>query len=123
MGGRRATGFTRETMVSAFPDLRPIVGFTRTATLRASAPSSMTAAQQRELRLAYYEYVAGGDLPTVVVVQDLDHHSGIGAFWGEVNSKVHAALGVRGAITNGALRDLGELSPGFQILAGKARPG
>ena len=57
-GGRRATGFTREQMVSAFPSLPPMVGFARTATLRASAPSSMSAAEQREMRLAYYEYVA-----------------------------------------------------------------
>ena len=121
-GGRRATGFTREQMVSAFPSLPPIVGFARTATLRASAPSSMSAAEQREMRLAYYEYVASGGVPTIDVIQDLDDQPGVGAFWGEVNSKVHAGLGLRGAITNGALRDLDVLSTAFQILAGKVTP-
>lgn len=121
-GGRRATGFTREQMVAAFPLLPPIVGFARTATIRASAPSTTSGQAARELRLAYYEHVARIDRPTVVVIQDLDHAVGVGAFWGEVNSKVHAALGCAGVVTNGALRDLDMLDPAFQILAGRVTP-
>ncbi len=121
-GARRATGFTRQQMVSAFPALPPMVGFARTATLRASSPSTASAAEQRELRLAYYDYVAGRDRPTIAVVEDLDEPSGIGALWGEINSKVHAALGVRGVITNGSMRDLDMLSPFLQILAGAVTP-
>lgn len=121
-GGRRATGFTREQMVAAFPALPPIVGFARTATLRAAAPSTMSAEAARALRLAYYAHVARDDRPTVVVIQDLDFVIGIGAFWGEVNSKVHAALGCVGVVTNGALRDLDMLDTGFQILAGRVTP-
>jgi len=121
-GGRRATGFTREQMVTAFPALPPMVGFARTATLRAATPSTMSAEDAREMRLAYYEHVARADRPTVVVVQDLDHAVGIGAFWGEVNSKVHAALGCAGVVTNGALRDLDMLDPNFPILAGRVTP-
>lgn len=121
-GGRRATGFTREQVVVAFPALPPIVGFARTATLRAAAPSMMAEQITRELRLAYYEYVARADKPTVVVIQDLDFVVGIGAFWGEVNSKVHAALGCAGVVTNGAVRDLDTLDTSFQILAGRVTP-
>ena len=121
-GGRRATGFTRRTMVAPFPLLPPIVGFARTATLRSAAPSTMSPERARELRLAYYEHVAAVDCPTVVVLQDLDHEPGIGAFWGEVNSAVHRALGCVGAITNGAVRDLDVLADDFPILAGCVTP-
>ncbi|MEO5897528.1 MAG: RraA family protein [Vicinamibacterales bacterium] len=121
-GSRRAAGFTREQMVAGVPGARPMVGFARTATLRASAPSILTPEQQREIRLAYYEYVASNGVPTIAVIQDLDQPGGIGAFWGEVNSKVHAAIGVRGVITDGAVRDLADLSPSLPILGGKVTP-
>lgn len=122
-GGRRATGFTRRTMICPFPTLPPVVGFARTATLRSAAPSSMDAGAARDLRLAYYEHVAAVDgVPTVVVLQDLDHDVGLGAFWGEVNSKVHKALGCAGVITNGAVRDLDMLDPGFPIIGGCVTP-
>ena len=52
-GGRRATGFTRRTMVTPFPLLPPIVGFARTATLRSAAPSWRDATDLRALRIAY----------------------------------------------------------------------
>ena len=121
-GARRATGFTRQTMVVPFPMLPPIVGFARTATLRSAAPSSMSPAAARDLRLRYYEHVAPTDAPTVVVIQDLDHDVGLGAFWGEVNSKVHRALGCVGVVTNGAVRDLDVLAPDFPIVAGCVTP-
>lgn len=121
-GGRRATGFTRRTMITPFPMLPPVVGFARTATLRSAAPSSMDAGTARDLRLAYYDHVAATDCPTVVVIQDLDHDTGLGAFWGEVNSKVHHALGCAGVVTNGAVRDIDVLAPDFPIIAGCITP-
>ena len=121
-GGRRATGFTRRTMVCPFPALPPIVGFARTATLRSAAPSSMPPSDARALRIAYYDHVAAVDCPTVVVLQDIDHEVGLGAFWGEVNSKVHRALGCAGVVTNGAVRDLDVLHPDFPIVAGCVTP-
>ena len=39
-----------------------------------------------------------------------------------VNSNIHKALGVIGVLTNGSVRDLGVLSEGFQVLAGKIGP-
>lgn len=121
-GGCRATGFTRHTMIAPFPLLPPVVGFARTATLRSAAPSSMDVKTARELRMAYYEHVAASTYPTVVVVQDLDFDVGLGAFWGEVNSKVHRALGCAGVVTNGAVRDIDVLAPDFPIFAGCVTP-
>ena len=123
MAGRRlATGFTTAPFVAADPALPPIVGYARTVTIRAATPSGLAPEAAREERLAYYEYVAGPPGPTVAVLQDLDGTPGLGAFWGEVQSNLHKALGLAGALTNGSFRDLDLLAPGFQILAGKVGP-
>lgn len=123
-GGRSARGFTYGTVVAAPAPLTPMLGFARTARIRAMAPSTDTAQQLRERRLAYYRYVASSSplLPTVVVMQDIDTRAGTGSFWGEVNSTVHQALGVAGVLTNGSVRDLGDLAPAFPILAGSIGP-
>lgn len=121
-GFRRATDFTRRTMIVPFPSLPPIVAFARTATLRSAAPSSMSKDVARELRLHYYAHVAADSCPTVVVIQDLDDEPGLGAFWGEVNSHVHRALGCAGVVTHGAVRDLGALATDFLIVAGHCTP-
>jgi regulator of RNase E activity RraA len=47
--------------------------------------------------------------PVVVVIEDLDRPPGAGAFLGEVNGSLLAALGIDGLITNGRVRDVGEL--------------
>jgi regulator of RNase E activity RraA len=119
---RRAKGFTTRPFVVAFPTLAPIVGLARTATIRAREPSSRAPAEAKALRLDYYRYVAAEALPTVAVIQDLDDPPGFGAFWGEVNSAVHKGLGCLGCITNGSIRDLDLLAPGFQLLAGSVGP-
>lgn len=74
-------------------------------------------------RVNYYRYVApDGDEPVVVVQQDMDLTPGLGSFWGEVNSTVHHALGVKGVVTNGSVRDLDMLAPDFPIIAGSVGP-
>jgi len=122
LGGRRSNGFTTETFICADPKLPPMVGYARTATLRAAEPSGLSAQQARDLRMAYYEYVAAEPHPTVVVVQDIDARPGLGAWWGEVHAVVHQKLGSLGVITNGAIRDLDVIAPGFQLLGGKISP-
>ena len=117
---RRTVGFTTEPFVCADPSLPPIVGYARTATIRAASP--VDPARKRENALRYYEYVASNPGPNIVVIQDLDSRPGIGAHWGEVNSNIHKALGLPGAITNGSIRDLDVLAPGFQLLGGKVSP-
>jgi regulator of RNase E activity RraA len=121
-GRRRNDGFTRAPVTCADPALPPIVGFARTAKIMASAPSSLTAAAQRELRIAYYSYVSSGPGPNVSVIEDVDPTPGIGAFWGEVNSAIHRGLGIAGCLTNGSFRDLAALAPGFQIIGGSVMP-
>lgn len=121
---RRAVGFTTTPLVCPRPGLPPIVGYARTARLRAMTPALPGAAD----RVAYYEYVAAGPdgaqskTPRIVVIQDIDSSPGFGAFWGEVNSNIHKALGCPGVITNGSIRDIDDCAEGFQLLAGNIGP-
>jgi regulator of RNase E activity RraA len=120
---RRLIGFTTRPLVCPFPDLPPIVGYARTATIRATAASSLPPAEQQAQRLAYYEYVGIGEGPRISVIQDIDGaEAGYGAFWGEVNSAIHKALGCLGVITDGSIRDIPQWAPGFQALAGSIGP-
>ncbi len=122
MPARRGRGFSIKPFVAADPSLPPICGLARTGAIRAAAPSGRTKDQDRAARVGWYEYVADADLPTVVVIEDLDDVPGTGAFWGEVNSAVHRGLGVQGCVTSGSFRDIDMLAPGFQILGGMVNP-
>ena len=119
---RRGHGFTTEPLVPLDPDLPPICGYARTATIRAAEPTNATPEEMAARRMSYYEYVAQAPHPTVVVIQDLDPEPGIGAFWGEVQTNVHKGLGVLGAVTNGSFRDVVDSARGFNLLGAKIGP-
>jgi regulator of RNase E activity RraA len=119
---RRALGFTTQTLICPFPELPPIVGYARTAMIRSALPPGLSAAEQRKARLDYYRYVAAGSGPKVVVIQDVDSRIGFGCFWGEVQTAIHKALGCQGLVTDGGVRDLDAVAPGFQVLCGKVTP-
>lgn len=121
-GRRRNDGFTRATVIAAQPHLPAMVGFVRTAVIRADQPSQEPPATVRERRLNYYRYIAAGDQPRVVVIEDRSVHKGLGAFWGEVNVALHKGLGLEGVLTDGAMRDLGAVDPSFPMLAGTISP-
>jgi len=115
----RTQFWTEEPLLCAFPELPAMVGFACTATLRSTQPG----APGRERRLKYYEYLTTIPAPRVVLIQDLDGaRAGFGAFWGEVNSTIHQALGCLGVVTNGGVRDLHAVAPGFQFIAARLTP-
>ena len=120
----RVTGFTTKPFVCPFPDLPPIVGYARTATIRATHTNEAEGKAGKAQRIAYYEYVAsGGPAPSVMVIQDLDGADiGYGAYWGEVQSAVHRGLGCEGVVTDGSIRDIPQWAPNFQALAGSIAP-
>lgn len=119
---RRGHGYTVTPLVCPRPELAPIVGYARTATIRAMHPSGRAAPDDVAMRLAYYRHIAEGPGPTVTVIEDLDPLPGYGAWWGEVNTNVHRALGSAGVVTNGSIRDLDQCAEGFQLLAGSVGP-
>ena len=118
----RTNGFTFQPMVCAFPDLPPIVGYARTATIRAMRPSKLDKKAVQEQRIAYYQHIENGPRPSIAVIQDLDTLPGFGAFWGEVNTAIHKGLGCIGTVTDGCIRDIPQMAPGFQCLAGSINP-
>jgi regulator of RNase E activity RraA len=118
---RRGFGFTTRPLVCTRPELGPVVGLARTATIRAAHPSDPEA-DSATVRDGYYAYIDGGPKPSVVVIQDLDEERGYGSFWGEVNSNIHRGLGCDGVITNGSVRDLPDIAEGFQMWADRVGP-
>ena len=120
---RRALGFNRRPLVCPFPGMKPVVAYARTATIRSREPQQCAAADARALRLAYYEYIGKAPVPSLAVIQDIDGpDAGFGAFWGEVQTNVHKALGCVGTITDGSVRDVDQMAPGFFVLAGSIMP-
>ncbi len=120
---RRARGFTRRPVVAAFPEMKPIVAFARTALIRSREPHPRDRDSANKIRLGYYEHIATEPLPSISVIQDIDGpDAGFGAFWGEVQTHVHAGLGCIGVITDGSVRDLDAMAPNFVVLAGSIMP-
>lgn len=120
---RRGAGYTVKHLHCPFPDLPPMVGFAKTVTIRTRDKVPLAEASYMAKRLDYLDYAAAAPAPSIVVIEDLDGvHAGYGAFWGEVQSNLHKALGCLGTITNGAIRDIPMIPPGFQMLAGSISP-
>ena len=120
---RRGHGYTVKHLHCPFPDLPPMVGFAKTVTIKTRDSVPLGQASYVGKRLDYLDYVAAPPAPSVVVIEDLDgEHVGYGAFWGEVQSNLHKALGCLGTVTNGSIRDIPMIPPGFQMLAGSISP-
>ena len=119
---RRGYGYTTKPLVCTRPELEPMVGIARTATIRSAHPGDLRGKEARQLTDAYYAYIDEGPKPSVVVIQDLDESPGYGCFWGEVNSSIHKGLGCEGLVTDGGVRDLPDIAEGFQMLAGSVLP-
>lgn len=119
---RRGYGFTTKPLVCTRPELKPMVGIARTATMRAAHPSDLRGAKARELSDGYYAYIDEGQKPSIVVIQDLDDERGYGSWWGEVNSNIHSGFGCLGVITDGSVRDLPDIADGFQMMADRVGP-
>ncbi|WP_163392314.1 RraA family protein [Enterovibrio norvegicus] len=114
--------FTRGTLQASAPESPAIVGYAKTAQIAALKPSNLPADEVKKLRMDYYRYMSEAPFPSVAVIEDLDFPDAIGAFWGEINTNVHKGLGLSGVLTNGVMRDLGDLPEEFLVLAGSVGP-
>ena len=109
-------GFNLEETRDFMPQMGPMVGRAITVVIGPSNPEHKK--NDPDAWGKYREYVASVDGPKIVVVQDLDKPRVIGAFWGEVNSNMHKAFGCVGTITDGAVRDVDEMTnAGLKALA------
>lgn len=121
-GKRGFNAFTRGTMLCSDPDAGAMVGYARTAKIAAVNPPEEPPEVIRKRRMDYYRHMALGTGPSITVVEDLDFPHCIGAYWGEINTTVHKGFGISGALTNGVMRDLGDLPEGFSVVAGSIGP-
>lgn len=112
-GRRGFAGFTRGTMVCTKPG-RAVAGYAATAQILAMAPASDPPETVRALRMACSRAMFEAPRPSVAVVEDLDGAAAVGAGWGEINTTLHRAFGMAGALTNGVVRDLGDLPGAFR---------
>ena len=121
-GRRGFDAFTRGTMLCSAPEEPAVVGYAATARISALRPPTEDPATIRTRRMAYYRMMAEAPQPSVAVIEDVDFPDCVGAYWGEINTTVHKGFGMAGALTNGVMRDLGDLAPGFPVVAGSIGP-
>ena len=121
-GQRGFNRFTRGTMLHCRPGMPAMVGRARTAKISGQKPPIEPSEIIKERRLDYFRAMARGSGPAVAVVEDLDYPNCIAGWWGEVHVAVHKGLGLKGALTNGVMRDLDVIDDGFPILAGSIGP-
>lgn len=111
-----AGAFNLEECRDFMPQMGPIIGYAVTVVVEPSRREHRTANPNAVNE--YRRYVANQPGPKIVVIQDLDKPRVIGSFWGEVQANVHRALGCVGTITDGAVRDVDEMTnAGFKAIA------
>ena len=115
-GNPGADAFNVEETRDFMPQMGPMVGYAVTLVIEPSnAAHRQTNPNAGE---EYRSYIASLPGPKIVVVQDLDKPGTIGSAWGEVSANMHRALGCVGTITDGAIRDVDEMTnAGFKALA------
>jgi regulator of RNase E activity RraA len=111
-----ADAFNVEETRDFMPQMGPMVGYAVTIVIE---PSNQKHREANPNGWAEYRrYIASVPGPKIVVVQDLDKPRVVGSLWGEVSSNMHRSLGCVGTITDGAIRDLDEMTnAGFKALA------
>jgi|SRR5579872_1997776 len=113
----RNEGFVHGSVHCQFPHFLPMLGYAATARIRASsAPMSGRCYYDR---MDWWGHVLTIPEPRVIVLEDIDHQRGIGAFVGEIHAQIALALHCVGCVTNGAVRDLPAVEKaGFHLFAG-----
>ncbi len=115
-GDAARDAFNLEETRDFMPEMGPMVGYAVTCVIQPGRRDPVDANPRAWSE--YRQYIGSVAGPKIVVIQDLDKPQTYGAFWGEVNSNVHRALGCVGTIVDGAIRDLDEMrNAGFKAIA------
>jgi len=113
----RNEGFTDGSIRRFTTNDQPAVGYAVTIKIRGSSPP-VDAPSYLE-RTQWWDYVLSVPAPRFLVIQDADPAPGTGALVGEVHAEILRALGCESIATNGAVRDIPEVSRiGFSLFAG-----
>lgn len=100
----RNTGFSDSSIHCMFEDAPPLVGYAATVRIRTSEPPME--GESYYYRLDWLDYFSSIPSPGILVLEDLDPHSGRGSFIGDVHENILHVLGCVGVVTNGAIRNL-----------------
>ena len=120
-GKRGYEAYTKGTKQCSAPG-QSMVGFARTGNFARRVTATDDPDVIRARRLDYFRNMAEGPRPAIAVLEDMDYPDCVSAWWGEVHTNVHKGLGLNGALTNGVMRDLGDLAEGFPVVAGSIGP-
>ncbi len=113
----RNEGFVNSSVRCIFPQFPPKVGYAATARVRTS--STPIAGRWYYERMDWWSYLLTIPAPRFIVVEDVDHIPGVGAFFGEIHAYISKALGATAYVSNGAVRDLSGIEEaGIQAFAG-----
>ncbi len=108
--------WNREETRDFMPQMGPMCG--RALTLRIETTERDNPTARAGAWDEYYRYVASVAGPKIIVVEDSSRPAALGSLWGEVSANTHRALGCVGAIVDGAIRDVDEMTnAGFKALA------
>jgi regulator of RNase E activity RraA len=100
-----------------FEELPPTVGYAATARLRSGEPP-IGGGTFRD-RADFWNSILEIPAPRILVLEDMDHHPGRGAFLGDMHAAILQALGCIAYVTNGAARELPAVrAMGMQLFAG-----
>jgi 4-hydroxy-4-methyl-2-oxoglutarate aldolase len=113
----RNSGFADSRVRCVFQDRPPMAGYAVTARIRSSEPPMESHSYYD--RTPFWNHLETVPGPRVVVIQDIDHRPGLGAFVGAVHANILRALGCVGLVTDGGVRDLDEIEcTKLQMFAG-----
>jgi 4-hydroxy-4-methyl-2-oxoglutarate aldolase len=113
----RNEGFIAGALRCRFPTLRTMLGYAVTGRIRSSSPPMSGRCYYD--RMDFWKYLTTLPEPRVLVLEDVDHQPGLGAFVGEIHASIGLALNWIGYVTNGAVRDLPRVKElGFHLFSG-----
>jgi 4-hydroxy-4-methyl-2-oxoglutarate aldolase len=113
----RNEGYVAGALRCRFPALKTMLGYAVTGRIRSASPPMSGRCYYD--RMDFWKYVTTLPKPRVIVLEDVDHRPGLGAFFGEIHATIGLALNCVGYVTNGAVRDLPEVKElGFHLFSG-----
>ena len=105
----RNEGYTEGGLTCRFPEMPPMLGYAFTIQVRSYAPPSKGDAYFEDTQ--WWDGLITIPEPRILVIQDMDRHTGIGAFVGELHTEILKKMGCIGGVTNGAVRDIERVKP------------
>ncbi|HSH88673.1 MAG TPA: RraA family protein, partial [Ramlibacter sp.] len=120
----RGKNYTLDAVVPANGGMKSFTGYALTARIVSDRPTKDSHETMLARRFAYYDYLEKAhSRPSLVVMEDGGERRGMGCIWGEIQVAIHKAMGLVGAVTNGAIRDIGTLPEAFPLIGGNVTPG